>query len=273
MFLLDLFRRRRPAQDQDRIHYGRTLRGVLGMLRNPEGTQAVFDIEDGLRDTRAARGVVARVAADPGVAALMQARYLAAPVDVAALARLPHDSLGYAFARHILDHGFDPDYFRRFEVRTELDWVLMRMRQTHDIWHVVTGIDTSRLGELAVKAFELAQTWRPLAAVITCGGMLRFLLKDPDQLGDAMAHISHGYQLGRCAAPFLAQRWEDGWARPLREWREALGLPAEMPKPGASYVCAAPAPSPPLVRTRPEPATIEPTRQCGSFHACSSPAT
>lgn len=231
MFLLDLLRHRR--HDRDQIHYLQTLRGVVGMFRNPEGTDAVFDIEDGLSDTRAAQGVVTRVARDPAVTALMHTRHLAGPVDLDALAKLPEASLGYAFARHILDHGFDPDYYRKIPVRTDLDWVLMRMRQTHDIWHVVTGIDSSRLGEIAIKAFELAQTWRPLAAVITCGGMLRYLMKDPDQLGDAMTHISHGYQLGRRAAPFLAQTWEQGWARPLAEWRAAVGLPAEIPPPSA----------------------------------------
>ncbi len=234
MFLLDLLRRRDPAKDQhkDQIHYLTTLRGVLGMLRNPEGTESVFDIEDGLKDIRAADGVVARVAQDPGTAALMRERYLAKSVDIAELERLPPGSLGHAFARHIVDHGFDPDYYRKLDVVTDLDWVMMRMRQTHDIWHVVTGIDTSRLGEIAVKAFELAQTWRPLAAVITCGGMMRYLMKDPERLGDVMTHISHGYQLGRHARPLLAQKWELGWRRPLADWRRDVGLPATMPQPG-----------------------------------------
>lgn len=234
MFLFDLLKRRARRRDhhEDHVHYLTTLRGVIGMLRNPEGTESVFDIEDGLKDTRAADGVVRRVGADDGVAALMKERYLAAPVDIDELVRMPADSLGHAFARHILDHGFDPDYYRKLDVETDLDWVLMRMRQTHDVWHVVTGIDTSRLGELAVKAFELAQTWRPLAAVITCGGVMRYLMKDPDQLGDVMTHVSHGYQLGRHAAPFLAQRWELHWRRPLAEWRAQVGLPADVPPPG-----------------------------------------
>ena len=234
MFLLDLLKRRSRRRDhhEDHVHYLTTLRGVLGMLRNPEGTESVFDIEDGLKDTRAADGVVTRVRQDDAVAAMMDERYLAEPVDLDALAAMPDDSLGHAFARHILDHGFDPDYYRKLDVETDLDWALMRMRQTHDIWHVVTGIDTSRLGEVAVKAFELAQTWRPLAAVITCGGVMRYLMKDPDQLGDAMTHISHGYQLGRHAAPFLAQKWEQHWQRPLAEWRARVGLPAEVPPPG-----------------------------------------
>ena len=108
MFPFDLLRRRSPDHDRDQIHYLTTLRGVVGMLRNPEGTESVFDIEDGLRDTRAAKNVVAKVREDERVAALMDARHLAEPVDVAALERLPEDSLGRAFARHILDHGFDP---------------------------------------------------------------------------------------------------------------------------------------------------------------------
>ncbi|MGC6488528.1 MAG: Coq4 family protein [Planctomycetota bacterium] len=234
MFLLDLLRKRsRPGDHhKDQVHYLTTLRGVLGMLRNPEGTESVFDIEDGLKDTRAAEGVVDRVARDPAVQRMMRERYLADPVDIDALERLPEGTLGNAFARHILDHGFDADYYRKMPVETDLNWVMMRMRQTHDIWHVVLDIDTSRLGEIAVKAFELSQTWRPLAAVITCGGMIRYLMKDPDQLGDVMQFISHGYQLGRTAKPFLAQKWEHGWERPLGAWRRDLGLPEVIPPAG-----------------------------------------
>lgn len=234
MFLLDLLRKRSRPDDhhKDQVHYLTTLRGVIGMLRNPEGTESVFDIEDGLKDTRAADGVVARVSRAPAVAEMMRTRYLAEPVDIDALEQLPEGTLGHGFARHILDHGFDPDYYRKLEVETDLDWVMMRMRQTHDIWHVVLGIDTSRLGEIAVKAFELSQTWRPLAAVITCGGMMRYLMKEPEQLGDAMAHISHGYQLGRLADPFLAQKWELGWERSLGDWRRELGLPEQIPAAG-----------------------------------------
>lgn len=229
MFPFNFLHRR--TQDHEHVHYLTTLRGVIGMLRNPEGTQSVFDIEDGLRDIRATRGVVEKVRQDPGVCALMAERYLAPPVDLEELERLPAGTLGHAFARHILDRGFDPDYYKKIAVRDDLDWVLMRMRQTHDLWHVVTGIGTDRLGEIALKAFELAQTWRPLAAVITCGGMLRYLMREPELLGEVMAHISHGYQLGRRARPFLAQKWEQGWNESLTLWRGRVGLPADVTAP------------------------------------------
>ncbi len=42
-------RRRRES----RIHYLTTLKGAVGMLRDPHHTESVFDIEDGLRDIEA----------------------------------------------------------------------------------------------------------------------------------------------------------------------------------------------------------------------------
>jgi ubiquinone biosynthesis protein Coq4 len=201
------------------IAYFTTLKGVIGMLRDPEHTESVFDIEDGLANIEATELAMRYVRADPGAARLMDERYLAPLPDLDALARCPAGSLGHAFAQHIRERGFDPDYYRKIDVRSDAQWVLMRMRQNHDLWHVVTGIDTDPIGELSLKAFELAQTRRPMAAVITSGGVLRYLIKDPDELDAVLNAIAHGYALGRAARPFLAQRWEDGWDRPLAQWR------------------------------------------------------
>jgi ubiquinone biosynthesis protein Coq4 len=35
---------------------------------------------------------------------------------------------------------------------------------------------------------------------------------------------AYGLELGRVCSPLLAQRWEEGWARPLPNWREQLGI-------------------------------------------------
>ena len=53
------------------IHYLRTLSGVVGMIRNPEGTESVFDIEDGLRHAGAMDSFQARVSGLPGVGKLI----------------------------------------------------------------------------------------------------------------------------------------------------------------------------------------------------------
>jgi ubiquinone biosynthesis protein COQ4 len=206
------------------IRYLRTLKGVVGMLRDPHHTESVFDIEDGLKDIKAYELAVEHLKKQPEVAAVIRERYLTGLVDVDALSKMPEGTLGRAFAHHILSHGFDPDYFRKLHVKNDLDYVMMRMRQTHDIWHVVTGIGTDPIGELGVKAFELSQTHRPLAAVICAGGVIRYLLKTPEELSKVFDAIHKAYQLGQDAKPFLAQKWEAAWDRPLEDWRSELNV-------------------------------------------------
>ena len=206
------------------VRYLRTLKGMIGMLRAPENTVSVFDIEDGLRDTEATKMVLAKVKESPEVAKMMEERYLAPKPDMDALDKLPEGTLGKCFARQILDHGFDPDYFRKIDVKDDLDWVLMRIRQTHDLWHVLTGFYTDRFGEIGLKTFELAQTRRPMAAVIAAGGVLRYVLKHAEGLDMVMWAIAHGYRMGTEVKPLLAQKWEEGWDRPLKEWQDHLGI-------------------------------------------------
>ena len=206
------------------IQFFKTLKGVVGMLRNPHSTESVFDIEDGLKQIEAYQLAIDHLKTQPEVAAIIRERYLTGMADIDELDKLPTGTLGSVYARHILDNGFDPDYFRKVHVKNDVDYVMMRMRQTHDIWHVVTGIGTDPIGELGVKAFELAQTRRPMAAVITAGGVLRYLLKTPEEFGSVLRAIDLGYQLGLRARPFLAQKWEAGWDRPLADWRAELDV-------------------------------------------------
>ena len=45
----------------------------------------------------------------------------------------------------------------RFVDDEELAYVLTRMREVHDFWHVLFECDTSVMSELAVKALEFVQ--------------------------------------------------------------------------------------------------------------------
>ena len=224
-----LFRRKTHTHG-GHIRYMQTLKGVVTMLRDPYHTESVFDIEDGLREIPAYEKSLEFVRADPGIRSLMDSRYLAPAADVQALSRCADGTLGKVYANHIIDNGFDADYFRKIEVKTDLDWMLMRIRQTHDIWHVVTGLGVGPFGELGLKSFELSQTRRPMAAIITTGGVIRYLLHTPEELGETLDYIAYGYRLGNEAKPFLAQRWEERWDEPLTELRRALDVhPDEIP--------------------------------------------
>ena len=144
--------------------------------------------------------------------------------DTTALGKLPKNTLGYKYFYHLDSMGFDPDYYRKIEVENDVDYVMMRIRQTHDIWHVITGFDTHPLGEIAIKAVELAQTHRPMAAAICAGGVYRYMLKQPDEFSDCLESIVAGYHMGLQSRPLLAMKWEELWDRKVDDLRERLGV-------------------------------------------------
>jgi len=200
------------------------VRGAIALVIDPSKTESVYDVEDGLRHRRATMLAVEFVKQDPGVAQIFAERYLAEPPDLEQLGQLPEGSLGRVYADYLRDSGFEADFYRSLEVEDDASYFLLRMRQTHDIWHLVAGFNTDVPGELGLKAFELAQTRRPLSAVLLSGGVLSAVFKAPETIGPLLEQIAIGYRLGSTAKPFLAQRWEEHWERSLDDWRELLNF-------------------------------------------------
>ena len=196
----------------------------MTLVRDPEKTDSVYDIEDGLRNIEATRFSVEYAKAQPGVAQLFAERYLAPAPDIDALLQLPPGCLGYAYASYITGAGFDPNFYRQETVTDDISYFFMRMRQTHDIWHIVTNFGVDVKGELGLKAFELAQVRRPLAAMLIAGGVIETLLKTPEAMNALLDQIAAGYRLGTQAQPLLAQKWEENWEKPLVEVRSQLHL-------------------------------------------------
>lgn len=201
-----------------------TLKGIATLLRDPTQTESVYDVEDGLRHTRATELSVEFVKSKPEVAELFKERYLAPSVNIDALLQLPEASLGHAYATYIKSSGFDPNFYRLVKVEDDVSYFLLRMRQTHDIWHIVVGFSTDIYGELGLKAFELAQTHRTMSAVLIAGGLLGTLFKKPEKLDQLLEQVAIGYRLGAKAKPLFAKKWEENWDRPLIEWRQELGI-------------------------------------------------
>ncbi|MFB2891529.1 Coq4 family protein [Aerosakkonemataceae cyanobacterium BLCC-F50] len=216
MFLKDRQRRN--------IDYIQTIKGVVTLLRDPGQTDSIYDVEEGLRNIKAAQLSVEFLKSKPEVAAIIQERYLAPQPDMDALLKLPKGSLGYEYASYLTAAGFDPNFYRKIEVVDDVSYVFLRIRQSHDIWHIITGMKTDVIGELGLKGFELAQTRRPMSIILLAGGLLRTLLSSPEDLNMLLDRIAVGYRMGAKAKPFLAQKWEENWEKPVAEWREELGV-------------------------------------------------
>ncbi|AFY44984.1 Coq4 family protein [Nostoc sp. PCC 7107] len=201
-----------------------TLKGAVTLALDPGRADATPDIEDGMIKLKATQLAIDYVKTLPEVVEIVQERYLAPPPDLTALAQLPSESLGRCFAEYIQKTGFDPNYYRSLPITDDTSYVLTRLRQTHDIWHLVTGLGSSVNGELGLQAFCLAQIRIPLPILLIAGGLLRTLFTAPDELGNLLENIAIGYRMGAKAKPLLAQKWEDNWDKPLSTWRKELDI-------------------------------------------------
>lgn len=147
-------------------------------------------------------------------------------VDLEALGRLPEGTLGRAYADFLKMRGLSPDVFESppDNVRDpEMAYVIMRLRQTHDLWHVVTGYDTDPASEVALQAFTFGQLRAPSSGILALLGTVR----GSSFKRDLVRHVLAGYRLGRDAGHLAIFAWEDYWTLPLSEVRAILRLPAD----------------------------------------------
>jgi ubiquinone biosynthesis protein COQ4 len=201
-----------------------TLKGAVTLLLDPSRADATPDIEDGLSKLKATQLAIEYVKTKPGVAEIVRDRYLAPPPNMEALSKCPEGSLGESFAAYIKKTGFDPNYYRALAIADDTSYILTRLRQTHDIWHLVTGFESDVAGELGLQAFCLAQIRIPLPIILLAGGLMKVLIQSPQDLDKLLERIAVGYRMGAKAKPLLAERWEDNWDRSLTEIRQALDL-------------------------------------------------
>ncbi len=96
--------------------------------------------------------------------------------------------------------------------------------QLHDLFHVLTGYDTSPLGEVGVVSFTAAQTLSPYPTFIMTTRPLQMALYEPELLPFVMDTVVEGWTRGRKADKLVGIRWEDHWAESLHELRQRHGL-------------------------------------------------
>jgi ubiquinone biosynthesis protein COQ4 len=200
------------------------LKALVTLYRDPGNLNYVYDVEDGFLHTKASVSAVNWLQMQPEIEQLIQERYIAPHPDIEKLLQYPESTLGYAYASYIKKAGFDPGFYRQINIEDDISYLTLRIRQTHDIWHVVTGFKTDVLGEIGLKAFEMAQTRRNLAFVLVGGSLLGTLVKSPEVLPNLLEQITLGYKMGSIAKPLLAQKWEENWDKSLAELRDELGI-------------------------------------------------
>jgi ubiquinone biosynthesis protein COQ4 len=197
-------------------------RAVRDLLKNPDDTRQVFLI--GLATSRLTMPqLLTRICMEDEGARMLkdQPAIDSAHVDFEALRRLPDGTLGREYVRFLDQNRLDPDLFRRPPGVPEVPgYIAQRLRQLHDVWHVLTGIGPDIPGEVALQAFTYAQTGAALSFLISLFGTLRWSASHPTLLREVVRE----YRRGKRAAFLPVVRVEELWDVPLPEVRVRLGL-------------------------------------------------
>jgi ubiquinone biosynthesis protein COQ4 len=197
-------------------------RAGIALAMDTKDTQQVFYLAFAL-DRETLPRIAQRLADHPSGRQLLRDRPAidTRSVDLAWLRTLPEDTLGGAYVRSLDRQGLDPDIFQPPPgLPEDLTYVAQRVRQTHDLWHVLTGLSTDIPGEVALQAFTDSQLGLKLSLAIVLFGQLFFGLRYPRM----WRMVARARKAGKAADFLLGVRWEEFWTRPLSQVREQFGI-------------------------------------------------
>lgn len=219
------------APTLSRVRFGDAARAMKALLKDPDDTAQVFRIIEALSGRNGER-TVERLKHTVSGKRLLETHpsLLEKLVDHQTLSKLPEGSLGREYVRFLESEGITAEGLKQAsldgrsrdsrEIPADLDFLRNRMRDTHDLWHVVTGYKGDLLGEASLLAFSFAQTRNPGVGFIVGVALLRGREPSVRRL------IWQGFMRGARAEWLPAVEWEKLLALPLSTVRRTLNIGA-----------------------------------------------
>jgi ubiquinone biosynthesis protein COQ4 len=218
----------------------RVLKGVwsaIRLLRDPNRLDEVFKLVDAVVEPKHIQIFVDQISQDPEMKKRLSEKVRLGPIHLEALKALPAETFGNSFYRFIVENKLDPAAMPRLPDATDTAYVTAYYHETHDLFHVALGFDTSLPGELGVQAFYSAQS-RSRHSILLLGlSFFNIIFKNYNiaEVDARFREIVRGWMLGKSSKLLFGVRWNELWARPLDEVRRELGIDlayvnANMPK-------------------------------------------
>ena len=164
---------------------------------------------------------------NPEAKALVCSRYQPIAVELDDLLALPEISFGHQWAAFMQMNRLNPNFFINDGGNDDRTYLINRLHNTHDIWHVILNFDTSEAGEAGMNAFTYAQCYSPTACMLMAAKLVRAINKPEEERQKMMSNIANGYQLGQELKAFITIKWEEKWHLPLKELRREVGITEE----------------------------------------------
>lgn len=233
MFAADGTVLRHPDRPEPRYRPLRAVKNFQALIKDKEDTSLVFKIFESLPSgsfmTRARdlclseRGEMLR-ATEPALPAILD--------DHAALRRTPKGSLAHAYCDFMEAEGLtaaglvaEAESLGRAKYPDLLQWFMERSRDTHDLFHVLTGYGRDALGEQCVLLFTHGQSPSQGHLLIGYAGAANIKKMVKDSAAPVIAAVREAHRTGKGAPSLMAQPIREILAQPLDEVRAALRIP------------------------------------------------
>jgi ubiquinone biosynthesis protein COQ4 len=215
----------------NRIRLGEARRALRALIADPDDTAQAFKVIAAMSGG-SGRRLYRRFRRSPTGARIMAEKRSLVDVigDVEKLRAMPTGSLGQAIADFYETEELSAQGLvvaseaglgeRSPEDVSEDERIFRaRLRDLHDVFHVITGYGRDLRGEAAVLAFTLAQTWNPGIAFIVLTVLRRAGWRSE------MGHLLRtAFGRGRRATWLVDRDWEALLPRPIDDLREELGV-------------------------------------------------
>lgn len=208
------------------------IRAIGKLLKNKEDTAQVFEIMRALSGKSIPKGY-ARLLESPNGGAIAYRREELAKIlsDRAFLESLPEGSVGRAYlhftmSENISAQGLIEESMRAGNQDVERShpfaWYGRRLRDVHDLWHVLTGYSRDAIGETCLVAFSYAQTKSLGFGFIATVGAFKLKKELPSQ--PMFKAVWQAYRNGRKAAWLPGEDYIALLSEPLDKARARLNI-------------------------------------------------
>lgn len=150
-------------------------------------------------------------------------RMTSTSLDLPRLRSLAPGTVGRTYVAWLDREGVSPD--TRSAVRyvddEECAYVMQRYRECHDFYHALTGLPVVREGEVALKAFEWANTALPMAGLATFAAAT---MKTVERRRFAGIYLPWALRNGWRCEEVIGVYWEEELETDVGELRRRLGV-------------------------------------------------
>ena len=209
----------------------KAFRAFRKLVRNKEDTAQVFEIMRALSGRSISRGYTRMLRTMEGGRQAFLREELAHKLDDPVwLARFGPGTVGAAYRDFREARGFTAeglaDEARKVaplvDAQHPVIWYSRRIRDIHDVWHVLTGYGTDALGEACVVSFSYAQT-RNLGFAFIGWGAAREIQREARSV-PARRAVLQAWRNGRAARWLPGLDYEALFEQPLEAARARLNI-------------------------------------------------